>query len=330
MHLNRLAQWLRIPALALFSILLASCGSGDGEDPVVGGADDTLASGLRLVFENDFGGPAGAPRTAGKAPLTVDNWTAVTGYGPDNDGWFNDEWQLYQNSVDNLYIEDGALVIEARCDTAPVCNKRDGSITSARIMTKDKLEIKYGVIQARIKVPEDPSMWPAFWTLGKEWPDTRWPDVGEIDIMEVLPATSDLQTVHFTTHWAGPNDAPTTAGCSGELGAADPANEIENCLTKTKELDEPLSNDFHVFEVNWNDRVIVGKIDGIIYFSQSIDPATMEEFQSKMFLLLNVAVGGWMLSCGLSPGSSRFMPVSVLIDQLLCLPEPLTPANGFS
>ena len=35
-------------------------------------------------------------------------------------------------------------------------------------------------------------------------------------------------------------------------------------------------------------------------------------------------------SDGVSPGSSRFMPVSVPIDQLLCLPEPLTPANGFS
>ena len=38
----------------------------------------------------------------------------------------------------------------------------------------------------------------------------------------------------------------------------------------------------------------------------------------------------WMFSCGVSPGSSRFAPVSVPIDQLLCLPEPLTPANGFS
>ena len=34
----------------------------------------------------------------------------------------------------------------------------------------------------------------------------------------------------------------------------------------------------------------------------------------------------WMFSCGVSPGSSRFRPVSVPIDQLLCLPEPLTPA----
>ena len=35
-------------------------------------------------------------------------------------------------------------------------------------------------------------------------------------------------------------------------------------------------------------------------------------------------------SAGVSPGSSRLCPVSVPIDQLLCLPEPLTPANGFS
>ena len=38
----------------------------------------------------------------------------------------------------------------------------------------------------------------------------------------------------------------------------------------------------------------------------------------------------WRFSCGVSPGSSRFTPVSVPNDQLLCLPEPLTPANGFS
>ena len=37
-----------------------------------------------------------------------------------------------------------------------------------------------------------------------------------------------------------------------------------------------------------------------------------------------------MLSEGVSPGSIRLWPVFVPIDQLLCLPEPLTPANGFS
>ena len=37
-----------------------------------------------------------------------------------------------------------------------------------------------------------------------------------------------------------------------------------------------------------------------------------------------------MLSCVLAPGPSRLFPSSSLIDQLRCLPEPFTPANGFS
>ena len=38
----------------------------------------------------------------------------------------------------------------------------------------------------------------------------------------------------------------------------------------------------------------------------------------------------WIFSWGVLPGSSMLMPSSVMMDQLLCLPEPLTPAKGFS
>ncbi len=37
-----------------------------------------------------------------------------------------------------------------------------------------------------------------------------------------------------------------------------------------------------------------------------------------------------MLACGVSPGSSRLPWLELPSDQLTCLPEPLTPANGFS
>src|SRR6056300_1408717 len=36
------------------------------------------------------------------------------------------------------------------------------------------------------------------------------------------------------------------------------------------------------------------------------------------------------LLIGVEPGAKRFTPVSVANDQLLCLPEPLMLANGFS
>ena len=35
-------------------------------------------------------------------------------------------------------------------------------------------------------------------------------------------------------------------------------------------------------------------------------------------------------SCGLSPGFSQFFPSGPMMAQLLCFPDPLTPANGFS
>ena len=38
----------------------------------------------------------------------------------------------------------------------------------------------------------------------------------------------------------------------------------------------------------------------------------------------------WIFSLGVSPGSSKLTPLSVVSDQLSCLPEPFTPAKGFS
>ncbi|MDH3632890.1 MAG: glycoside hydrolase family 16 protein, partial [Gammaproteobacteria bacterium] len=296
MHFNRLAQRLRIPAIALFSIILASCGSGDGEDPVNASGSDIAVGELRVIFRDDFGGPASvSPRTAGKLsaqPLPLDNWVVETGYG--DNGWGNDEWQLYQNSIGNLFIENNSLVIRARCVNAPACGKRDGSITSARINTKDRLNVRNGNIKARIKMPSGAGMWPAFWTLGADIDERPWPDAGEIDIVEMHYFFSDTRTTHFSTHWSGPRYTPgTEPDCRSDTPSLlDPDNEEENCNTTNKEFDEPLTDDFHIFELDWSDNQIVGKIDGITYFTQAIDPVTMEEFLKDHFLILNVAVGG--------------------------------------
>ncbi len=53
-------------------------------------------------------------------------------------------------------------------------------------------------------------------------------------------------------------------------------------------------------------------------------------FSSTAFITAVRKSRNKLFSCGFLPGSRRFIPVSVIIDQLLCLPEPFTPANGFS
>ena len=84
-------------------------------------------------------------------------WNIDQGDGCDEGlcGWGNQELQSYQN--DNVYIEEipgetgnYALVLEARKE-----NSGNSSFTSGRVTTKNNLAVKYGVIEFRIKVPDD-------------------------------------------------------------------------------------------------------------------------------------------------------------------------------
>ena len=145
MHCIRFSQLIHLFAILALSFVSVGCGDGDGPTPVV---DPTppAAEVFTLVWADEFDVDG---------PPNVKNWRMETGYGENNDGWGNDEWQLYTDDTsspnNNVRVEAGNLVITARCskaDTAPAeCNDgafaaRTDIITSARINTKDKLEIK--------------------------------------------------------------------------------------------------------------------------------------------------------------------------------------------
>ena len=44
------------------------------------------------------------------------NWTMETGYGDNDSGWGNDEWQFYTDLPENVRVESGNLVIDALCE----------------------------------------------------------------------------------------------------------------------------------------------------------------------------------------------------------------------
>mgnify|MGYP000299992326 CR=1 FL=1 len=284
---NRFARSFQPAILLSLSMLVSACGSdGGGESDAVGRSAVDEQQSPVLVWSDEF--------DEGESP-SIEKWRVETGYG--ENGWGNDEWQQYQDSTDNLFIENGNLVISAQCDDSSACGKRDGSITSAKITTQNKFNVKYGNIQARIKMPSGLGVWPAFWMLGADIPDKSWPQAGEIDIVEMHYFYSDNKTTHFSTHWAGPTYAEgERPSCSSGLALAN--DEVHSCYTAHKTFEEPLTDDFHVYEVSWSERSIVGKIDGIVYFTQAIDPDSMEEFLKSYFLILNVAVGGTLGGTG--------------------------------
>ena len=240
---------------------------------------------------------------SGTAP-SPENWNIETGYGPNNDGWGNNEWQLYTDSSDNVRVEDGNLVIQAQCPVEP-CGVRDGTITSGKINTQDKFEFKFGTIQARIKPPVGEGAWPAFWSLGAVFPETPWPQAGEIDFMEMHNAFSDDKTTHFTMHW-----------CDETLQAPEECSFPEGWVfdTQTRSFPESLGDDYHIFEADWDENRIVGKIDGITYFTRTIAPDTMEEFLNEFFMILNVAMGGTLGSDNQPPTGNEVFPQTMLVD----------------
>ncbi|MGI9341668.1 MAG: family 16 glycosylhydrolase [Gammaproteobacteria bacterium] len=242
-----------------------------------------------LVWSDEFNGTS----------LSTDNWQYETGYG--SFGWGNDEWQLYTNSPNNVSVAGGNLQISAQCASPPNCGKRNGTITSGRVISLDKFEFKYGKIEARIRPPVGKGAWPAFWMLGANFPVVGWPNSGEIDVMEVHNRYSNENTTHFTVHYC--NDAWSSNPCLFDPGWRYVTDELT--------LADSLGDDFHLFEAEWTENGIIGKIDGIQYFSIAIDPATMGEFLEEFFLLFNVAIGGTL---GGDPDASTPWPQTMLVD----------------
>ena len=130
-------------------------------------------SGWHLVWSDEFNGAANTPPDPTK-------WNFDLGGG----GWGNGEQEVYTNSVNNAFQDGkGNLVIRAIKDAG-------GNFTSARLLTgidnaSDAVNLnwQYGKIEARIKLPFGPGVWPAFWMLGSNYSTVSWPDCGEIDIL---------------------------------------------------------------------------------------------------------------------------------------------------
>jgi beta-glucanase (GH16 family) len=268
-----------------------------------------------LVFSDEFN-EGGVPNP--------EVWNLDLGYGPNNFGWGNNEWQLYTNSTDNVRVENGNLVITALCPVTP-CGRRDGSITSAKLTTQDNFEFKFGKIIARIKVPVGQGTWPAFWALGANFPDIGWPRSGEIDFMEVFNNTYNTaeqsnvaeRTTTSAMHWCD------------ETIVTDPERDCffysgRIFVKGERTLPESLGNDFHIWEADWTANKVTVSIDGIEYFDLNINPATMEEFRRDFFLIMNVAIGGTLGSGGQPPQGDEMFPQTMLVDYVRVFQRPDT------
>jgi|GEM_PF-1341350 len=218
-------------------------------------------------------------------------WEHMLGDGSayGNPGWGNNELQIYTSDAANSYVQDGSLHI--------VAIKSGSNYTSARLRTQGSVDIQYGRIEARMKLPTGQGIWPAFWMLPTNSPYGGWAASGEIDIMESInDANRVYGTIHYGDYW--PNNASTGGSYGGGID---------------------YSAGFHVMAIEWEPDQIRWYMDGIQY--ASVNSSTWwsvaapgnprAPFDTPFHMLLNIAVGGdWP---GYPDGSTQF-PQTLEVD----------------
>lgn len=209
---------------------------------------------MSLVWSDEFEGP----------DINMDNWTFELGDGcPNICGWGNNELQHYTDTEDNARIVDGKLIITAIKGGAQ-------NYTSARMITKDKQEFKFGRIDIRAKMPEGQGIWPAIWMLGENINEIGWPKCGEIDIMELVGHTP--KATHGTAHF--------NSGGHKYIGSS---YVIAN----------KFSEEFHVFSIFWDKDVIKWYVDyNKFYEITTKEVGSSYPFNDPFFFIMNIAVGG--------------------------------------
>jgi beta-glucanase (GH16 family) len=229
----------------------------------------TFPQGYKLIWSDEFDSTS----------LDPSIWSFETG---NNGGWGNNELEYYTNRTQNCNVKNGMLNFTA------VKERYSGyNYTSARILTQNKFSVKYGKIEARIKLPYGQGIWPAFWMLGDDINQVSWPGCGEIDIMELIGGQGRDNTVYGSAHWGG--DYSKSYSLSSGIFA----------------------NDFHIFDITWDQKSIAWHVDGITYNTLDTTPAALGAFQKSFFIIFNLAVGGnWPGN----PDNTSVFPQTMQVD----------------
>ncbi len=212
-----------------------------------------LDEGLKLVWADEFDYD-GVP--------DVSKWKYQTG----SSGWGNNELQNYLDNTKEAktaVVSDGSLKIKAF--------REDGKWVSARMNSKTKL--RYGYIEASMKITDKRGAWPAFWMMPNDSVYGGWPNSGEIDIMENAPVTFGQGKIFSTVHAAG-----HFAGGGIGLGSANY---------------EKLSEEWHTCAIRWTEDSITTYFDGYETGSYENDGTTKNyPYIQDFYIILNLAIGG--------------------------------------
>jgi Glycosyl hydrolases family 16/Calx-beta domain len=232
--------------------------------------------GYSLAWQDEFNGSS----------LNLADWNYETGDGcPNNCGWGNNELEWY-TAGDNLFMQEGKVIIEARPES-----KGGKNYTSTKMTTQNLKTFTYGRIDIRAKVPKGQGVWPALWMLGSNISTVSWPKCGEMDILELLGQEPNkvYQTVHY-----GPGPG-----------------SIQK--SRSKISTSAYSDGFHLYSLIWEKDRLRFLVDNeqLLELTKAEIGGNEYPFNNPFYLIFNIAVGGTWPG---SPNATTQFPQWMMVD----------------
>lgn len=184
-----------------------------------------LSGNWRLIMQDEFSGSS----------LNTAMWTPQRGpsysYGDPYNPQYEDAYYL----ANNPKVQNGSLVLTLNQGSTNGYPYSSGMVQNGR-----NFNYKYGYTEARIKVPGNTGVWPAYWTLSAPV-DQSWPP--EIDIFEF--GLSSQTRPSFNYHYGSSS------------------NHQQSGLTLYGSSSVNYTQDYHVYGMLWTSTKIQVYIDGV-------------------------------------------------------------------
>lgn len=280
----------RLTLFTVLVILVPACGGQDANEGTTSESSSTTDASARdpePLFADEFDSDG---------PVDREVWKPI----------IEKRHESYQTDhVENVRIEDGNLVIEARRE-----DHKGAEYTSAMIQTRESFH--YGRFEARMKLPDGRGTWPAFWLVN----DDKWPDYGEIDVME-----------HYARDTTTDGEPQSMGMVESNLHSAPPA-EIPALTSWGRLTSTPVDvNGWHTYAVEWAEGEIRFFVDDVQTAVHTRPPAGEDQtwpFDDHA----EVIAFDMFLGAYAGPVDASAMPQRLLVDWVRVWPLTDAPTDG--
>ncbi len=180
----------------------------------------------------------------------------------------------FANTSENLYIEDGNLVLKT-------IDKPD-TIISTELRTDESMWYKYGLLEISAKMDASTGICPAFWTLGLDASEFH----GELDIFEFFGKDGRIKATPIS-HADGTGDAKSGVYYCGAMKS--PYEESFYSLPEG----ETFADEYHTYGLEWDETSVRWVYDGRVFLEidTTFDTRAKKSFSSAMQIILTVYGG---------------------------------------